>query len=64
MLEGARLTACRIEVWTGPSPRTERAAALSPVLAEQPPSSPVPPSPRQLNVKNVPYFQSVRGRAL
>ena len=64
MLEGARLTACRIGVWTGPSPRTERADTLSPVLAEQSPSSPAPPSPQQLNVKNVPYFQSVRGRAL
>jgi hypothetical protein len=64
MLEGARLTACRIGTWTGPSPRTVRAAVLPPVLSAQPPSSPTPPSPQQLNVKSVPYFQSVRGRAL
>ena len=64
ILEGARLTACRIGTWTGPSPRTARAAVLPPALAAQPPSSPTPPSPQQLNVKSVPYFQSVRGRAL
>eukprot|EP00966_Prymnesium_polylepis_P090338 2092098-Prymnesium_polylepis.1 len=64
MLEGARLTACRMGVWTGPSPRAARAATLSPVLAEQSPSFPAPPPSQQLNVKNVPYFQSVRGRAL
>eukprot|EP00966_Prymnesium_polylepis_P223300 5166699-Prymnesium_polylepis.1 len=60
MLESARLTACRIGV--GPSPRAKEPAVFSSVQTEPPLSS--PPPPQQLNVKTLPYFQSVRGRAL